>query len=193
VEVHWVDGAEAYLTPVGSDELGVAFLWSGGPASFEELLARFPTLQGRLAGAPQVSEAKGAGPFRQGVRKRHRDRIALVGDAAGYLDAITGEGLSLAFHTARALVETVAHGQELGSYETAYRRLSRTYYWMTELLLAVARRPRLRRRVIAAFAQKPEIFDHMLAISTGEKPILALVSTNFFGLLAHSLFSFNSR
>ncbi len=187
VEVHWVDGAEAYLTPVGSEELGVAFLWSGGPASFEELLARFPTLQGRLARAPLVSEAKGAGPFRQEVRKRHRDRIALVGDAAGYLDAITGEGLSLAFHSARALAGIVAEGEGLASYEAAYRRLSRTYYWMTELLLAVARRPRLRRRVMATLARKPEIFDHMLAISTGEKPIRALASSHLWGLVGGSL------
>jgi flavin-dependent dehydrogenase len=174
VEVHWIDGSEAYLTPVGSEELGVAFLSSGEPARFEDMLSKFPRLRERLAGAPLVSEAKGAGPFRQRVGCRYRNRLALVGDAAGYLDAITGEGLSLAFHCARALVETVAEGKALASFESAYRRQSRTYYWMTGLLLTVARRPWLRRRVIATLARKPELFDRLLAISTGERPLHSL-------------------
>ena len=171
VEVHWVDGTEAYVTPVGSEEVGVALLSSGEPAGFEDMLNKFPSFRERLDGAPVVSEAKGAGPFRQRVRRRYRDNLALVGDAAGYLDAITGEGLSLAFHCARSLAETVAEGRRLASYEKEYRRLSRTYSWMTGLLLTVARQPWLRRRVIATLARKPELFDRLLAISLGEQPV----------------------
>ena len=174
VEVHWVDGTEAYVTPVGSEEVGVALLSSDEPGGFEDLLSKFPRLGERLANAVVVGEASGAGPFRQRVRCRYRDNLALVGDAAGYLDAITGEGLSLAFHCARSLAETVAEGRRLASYEKEYRRLSRTYYGMTGLLLTVARQPWLRRRVIATLARKPELFDRLLAISLGEQPVQSM-------------------
>jgi flavin-dependent dehydrogenase len=170
VEVHWVEGAEAYVTPVSADEIGVAILWSGEPARFESLLSRFPRLNDRLSSCETTSNARGAGPFRQKVRCRYRDRVALVGDAAGYVDALTGEGLSLAFGCAKALVEAIADERGLAAYERAYRRLSRPYYFMTELLLWVAARPRLRRRVLATLANEPSLFDRLLAVSIGERP-----------------------
>ncbi len=174
VEVYWADGSEAYVTPVGSEEVGVALLSSEECGGFVGLLSKFPRLGERLGNAAVASDAAGAGPFRQRVRCRYRDNLALVGDAAGYLDAITGEGLSLAFHCARSLAETVAEGRRLASYEDEYRRLSRAYYWMTGLLLTVARQPWLRRRVIATFARKPELFDRLLAISIGEQPVRSM-------------------
>ena len=156
VEVHWSDrqeGAEAYVTPVGPETVGVAVLWSpearsGGqapdhsdqpeqpgrpekaarPAVFDDLLARFPRLADRVAGAPAVSRDLGCGPLAQRVPAVARGRIALVGDAGGYLDAITGEGLSLAFHQAEALVGTIVACERSGAadlrrYVRAHRRI----------------------------------------------------------------------
>ncbi len=183
VEVHWTDGSEAYVTPVGSEEVGVALLSSEEPGGFVDLLSKFPRLVERLGDAAVASDAAGAGSFRQRVRCRYRENLALVGDAAGYLDAITGEGLSLAFHCARSLAETLAEGRRLAFYEEEYRRLSRTYYWMTGLLLTVARQPRLRQRVIATLARKPELFDRLLAISIGEQPVQSMGLGGLFRLL----------
>ena len=174
VEVHWTDGAEAYVTPAGPGRVGVALLWDGSGGSFDALLARFPGLRARLGDARVESQTCGAGPFRQGARRRHGDRVALVGDAAGYLDAITGEGLTLAFHSADALVASVRDGRTLGAYDAAYRRLSRAYYLMTGLLLWVQRHPGLRRRVMRALARYPDLFDRFLAINSGEWPISSL-------------------
>ena len=187
VEVHWTEGAEAYVTPVAADELGVAFLSSGEPMSFDARLKQFPELQERLAGAAVTSETQGAGPFRQLVRCRCRGRLALVGDAAGYLDAITGEGLSLAFHSAQALVAAIAESGELAGYEAAYRRLSRPYYWMTGLLVQVGQTPALRRALIASLAKRPEIFERLLAISTGERKARSLGLRGLVGLLGGML------
>ena len=64
VEVHWADGVEAYVTPVAPDEVGVALLWRGGSARYGDLLARFPALAARLAGAPLRSSVRGAGALR---------------------------------------------------------------------------------------------------------------------------------
>jgi flavin-dependent dehydrogenase len=174
VEVHWQERAEAYVTPAGTGRVGIAFLWDGDGARFDDLLVRFPALAARLRGAIPDSETRGAGPLRRAVVRRHTDRVALVGDAAGYLDALTGEGLTLAFESARALVDVVREGRPLAAYETAYRRLSRTYYLVTGLMLWVAAHPPLRRRVVAALARRPELFDRVLAVNAGAWPLTSL-------------------
>lgn len=168
VEVHWGDRLEAYVTPIGPRRIGVAFLWSGCHLPFDEMLGRFPALQARLSTAIPESAARGAGPFRQGVRCRYADNVVLVGDAAGYLDAITGEGLTLAFRSAEALAATIARGEPLRIYDQAYRRLSRSYYLMTTALLAAASRPRMRRLAFKALAGWPALFDKLLAAHTRE-------------------------
>jgi flavin-dependent dehydrogenase len=174
VEVHLAGDVEAYVTPTGSREVGVALMWNGDARRFDELMAELPSLRDRLADAVVTSSVRGAGPFRQGVRRRHAPGVALVGDAAGYLDPLTGEGITLGFLSARALVETIARGAPLEHYERAYRRLSSNYYRMTALLLAIAPHRRLRRRVIGALARSPEIFDHFLAVNDGATSLHAL-------------------
>lgn len=168
VEVYWHQNAEAYVTPVGN-AVGVAILHGCRGARFETLLSSFAPLRERLHGVPAVSEARGAGPFRQRVRRRYRGRVALVGDAAGYVDALTGEGITLGLRSAHALVEVLAEGAPLEDYEIRYRRLSRTYYTLTETLLQVARRPRWRRRVMHLLVQRPALFDQVLGLTAGDE------------------------
>jgi flavin-dependent dehydrogenase len=167
VEVHLAGDVEAYVTPVGSQEVGVALMWNGDDRRVDELLASFPILRERLDGAPVTSAPRGAGPFRQGVRRRYASGVALVGDAAGYLDPLTGEGITLGLQTATALVETWARGASLAEYERAYRALSANYYRMTSLLLVVAPRRVVRRRVIASLARHPDVFDRLLEVNDG--------------------------
>lgn len=174
VEVHLAGGLEAYVTPVGPRQVGVALMWNGDARRYDDLLRSFPVLGERLAGAPVAGPDRGAGPFRQGVRRRFAPGVALVGDAAGYLDPLTGEGITLGLQTARALVEVVAAGQPLERYERAYRRLSANYYRMTGLLLAVAPRRGLRRRLIAALARHPDVFDHFLEVNDGRASLSGL-------------------
>jgi flavin-dependent dehydrogenase len=184
VEVYWADGIEAYVTPVAAQEVGVALLWSGERTDFETLLERFPPLKKRLSVASHTSPTRGAGPFRQSVRRRYRGPVALVGDAAGYLDALTGEGLSLAFVSASALIENIKDERGLRDYEKNYRKLSRNYYWMTTLLLRLAQNPHLRTRVIKSLAQDPRLFDSFLSISTSEKSLVTEGFRNLMRLLA---------
>ncbi len=167
VEVHWGDGAEAYVTPVGPERVGVAFLFSPPtPGDFDGLLDRFPTLRARLAGAPAASRARGAGPLAQGVRGVRAGRVALVGDAAGYLDAITGEGLTLGFQQAEALIRRFTEGR-LERYPADHaRRVRGPFAWM-RLMLWLRAHPRVRRRVLRGLAAAPAAFGRALALNDG--------------------------
>ena len=173
VEVHWARGCEAYVTPISADEVGVAMLWSGQKAGFDRLMERFPRLCERLDGVPDVSRDRGAGPLHQRVRGVVRGRLALVGDASGYVDAITGEGMALAFHQAEALAQALRQGN-LRSYARRHRRIVAVPDGMTRLLLWVERRPALRRRVIRALTREPALFSRLLAIHCRALPVRRL-------------------
>ncbi len=163
VEVSWHDRCEAYVTPVGDRLVGVAMLFEGGPNDFDALLAGFPELRRRLLGTAVASTDRGAGPLEQRCRRVASSDLALVGDAAGYLDAITGEGLALAFHQAEAVVDAMVAGR-LDRYQSAHRRIVRYPTAVTRLLLEVERRPRLRRRVMNSLAADPSLMSRFLAL-----------------------------
>jgi flavin-dependent dehydrogenase len=98
-----------------------------------------------------------------------RGNVALVGDAAGYLDAITGEGLAVALHESAALAEAVVAG-DLGLYAAAHRRINRLPNTMTSLMLALERRPSLRARAVRALAAEPALFSRLLGIHARTLP-----------------------
>ncbi|MEU6411094.1 NAD(P)/FAD-dependent oxidoreductase [Microbispora sp. NPDC046933] len=155
VEVHWAPGGEAYVTPVGDDLVGVAVL-SSERRPYGEHLARFPDLLARLDG-PAATPVRGAGPLRQRVRRRVAGRVLLVGDAAGYVDALTGEGISLALLSARALVDCLREGRP-EEYETAWRRLSRRSRLLTAALVRARRHPPAARMIVPAARRLPAVF-----------------------------------
>ncbi len=174
VEVYWAEECEAYVTPVAEDEVGVAILWSGRKARFDALLSAFPRLRDRLAEAPAVSRDRGSGPLRQRALAPTRRNVALVGDASGYVDAITGEGLSLAFHQASALADALARA-DLRPYRRQCRRIARLPDATTELLLRLERFPSLRRRLISILARDPDTFSRLLAVHSRQEPFLGTV------------------
>jgi flavin-dependent dehydrogenase len=156
VEVHWAAGSEAYVTPVGPGLVGLAML-TDRSATFPTLLAEHPELAERFAGIAW-SKVRGAGPFRQRASRRVVGRTLLVGDAAGYVDAITGEGIALGLAQARAAVAAVVAGSP-DDYETAYRRLGRRHELLTHALLASSRVQMVRRRIVPAASRLPWVFD----------------------------------
>jgi flavin-dependent dehydrogenase len=155
IEVVYADDVEFYVTPVGEREVGVAMLGPMG-SRFDECLAGVPSLAGRLAGAPVSSGLRGAGPFRTRTRARTRGRVLLVGDAAGYVDALTGEGLRLGLALARAAVEAVANGSP-ADYEDSWRRETRAFRSLTTGLVTWATSP-ARPLLVPTAARVPALF-----------------------------------
>ncbi|MFD8911481.1 NAD(P)/FAD-dependent oxidoreductase [Streptomyces sp. NPDC059575] len=155
VEVHWSGRGEAYVTPVADGLVGVAVL-SRVRRGYDEHLAGFPALTAALHGAP-ATEVRGAGPLRQRVRRRVEGRVLLVGDAAGYVDALTGEGVALALATAEAAVRCVAAGRP-ERYEREWARATRRHRLLTRALLAASSRPVGARLIVPVASRLPPVF-----------------------------------
>ena len=160
VEVHWTRGAEVYVTPVAHDLVGIAVLGTR-PLSFGAALGAAPGLAARLEGAVQAGPIRGAGPLQQRTSARTSRRVLLVGDAAGYVDALTGEGLRLGFAEAEAAVGAVV-ADDTGAYERDWRRITRSYRLLTHGLLAAATNGMARRSVVPAAAGLPWAFGRVV-------------------------------
>jgi flavin-dependent dehydrogenase len=159
VEVHWAQGAEAYVTPVADDCVGVAVLTSrrGG---FDGHLDEFAALKDRVSGHPHGPD-RAAGPLRQKVRNRAAGRVLLVGDAAGYVDALTGEGLGIAFGAAELLVGCVVADRPR-DYDRQWQRMSRRYRLLTAAVLKASGYSAVRSRVVPAAAALPRVFGALV-------------------------------
>jgi 2-polyprenyl-6-methoxyphenol hydroxylase-like FAD-dependent oxidoreductase len=184
VEVHLHDRGQAVVTPVAPDEICVSLLANDAESRAADLLSVYPELTRRLA---QARPAASRGAICSATRMDSvvHDRIALIGDAAGAMDAITGEGLSLGFKQAVALADALA-ADDLPAYEEAHRRLRRIPDLMSRFMLAIAGRSALRRRVLRALNATPSLMSFGVAVHTGVLPIGALPLTSiagFFGRL----------
>lgn len=161
VEVYWSprpDAGEAYVTPVADDCVGIAILTSR-QGNFETHLDAFPALRARLEGLPHEPD-RAAGPLRQRVHRRVAGRVLLVGDAAGYVDALTGEGLGLSFAAARLLVDSVLADRPQ-DYEVRWSRATRRYRLMTAGMLRAGTSP-LRSLIVPASSTFPGVFTRMV-------------------------------
>lgn len=172
VEVHLARHGEAYVTPIANDRVGVALLFEK-PGRYDDLLAGFPRLACKLQGCAAVTATRGAGPFEQRVRRRAVGRVVLVGDAAGYVDPLTGEGIALGLltgvHAVRCLLE-----DDVAAYEARHDRLTRAHRALTTALLGAVRAPRVLVRAARAI---PRAFDAALALlADPERAGLAPVS-----------------
>ena len=157
VEVYWARRGEAYVTPVADNLVGVALLGGRG-GSFDARLTNFPALRERLGSASSLGPVMGAGPLRRRARRPRAGRVLLVGDAAGYVDALTGEGLAVGFAAAQAAVSSVV-ADDLERYDRQWPHVTRRFRWSTAALLA-ATAPRQTRRVLMPTAsQLPGAFS----------------------------------
>lgn len=172
VEVYADRRAEAYVTPVSDDNVNVSFVWEDGAIerpSIDFLLGLFPALRVRLGDAARNSHHRGAGPLTQRVLGRTRDRMVLIGDAAGFIDSISADGLSIAFNSALALGRHLpailaggATRDSMRAYERDANRLFRGYWLVTNCLLFIARHPRLRTAIIGSLARNPGAFRALM-------------------------------
>lgn len=174
MEVHWGEKCQGYATGVSSEQVCVALASHDPNLRLQDGLAELPELRERLAGAEIVSSERGALTGNREFRHVWRENVVLIGDASGTVDAITGEGLGLAFSQAVALAESF-ESANLSHYQAEHRKLARRPLWMARLMLTLDGRPRLQRRTLQVFQKHPEVFQSLLALHVGAMPPSHLV------------------
>jgi len=167
MEVYWgPDRCQMYVTPVGNDEACIALITRDPHMRLNDAMPLFPELARRIERAPIVDSDRGAVTATRRLRRVFRGNIALIGDASGSVDAITGEGLGLAFRQSLALADALVAG-DLDQYQAAHRRLARRPAFMAQLMLLLDRFPQVRPHVLRTFRAKPVIFERLLAVHVG--------------------------
>ncbi len=170
VEVHWGAGAQVYVTPVAPDCISLVFI-SRDQARVRTESARahwldaFPTLTARLRGAVSLDQ-RGAVTATRRLKRVATHSVALVGDASGSADAITGEGLAMAFRQALALADSLAAGST-EAYARSHRSIAQLPQRMAALMLLMDRYPAVEQRAMGAFAHAPALFEELLAVHSG--------------------------
>lgn len=176
VEVYWSGLVQAYVTPIAAQEVCVVLIGDRlQEVEFDRALRALPQLRERLRGAQLASRERGAVTISKSLHNVQRANVALIGDASGSVDAITGEGLRLAFRQAFALADAMESGN-LASYQRRHRQLERRPMAMARLMLLLGRHSSLRNRVLDSFATRPELFAKLLAFHVGEATPAQLLS-----------------
>ena len=166
MELYWADCGQMYVTPVSQKEICLVFLSRDSELRLEEALPAFPALCKRLDGAANSSKPRGAISATRVLKRVTAGRVALVGDASGSVDVITGEGMALSFRQAIALADAIEMG-DLGYYATRHRELSVLPSRMANLMLLLDRHPSLQTRILYALSKTPSTFGKLLAAHVG--------------------------
>ncbi|HYL86432.1 MAG TPA: NAD(P)/FAD-dependent oxidoreductase [Candidatus Angelobacter sp.] len=176
VEVYWGRRMQAYVTPLANDETCVVLISRDPRMRFADALQEFPSLASSLDKAELSSVQRGAVTAMCRVSRVYRGNVALIGDASGSVDAITGEGLGLGFRQALALADALKTG-ELEHYQIAHRQLAQRPNTIARMLLLLDRFAPLRKRVFRGLARDPQLFNGMLNVPAEEPSRAFLTET----------------
>ncbi|HWB32870.1 MAG TPA: NAD(P)/FAD-dependent oxidoreductase [Acidobacteriaceae bacterium] len=178
VEIHWGRGGQLYLTPVARDCVCVVYLSRDPHRGRAGVLEDFPDVARRLAnshGTEMVSQQRGAVSATCRLRRVAAGNVALIGDASGSADSITGEGLAVSFRQALALADAIASGS-LASYERQHREIARLPHAMGSLMLTMDRWPRFEVRAMRALAASPALFRELLEAHVGTRSLTSVLT-----------------
>ncbi len=180
-EVHWAHGCQLFITPMIGQEVGVAVISRDPSLRLDSVLSRFPEIAEKLRGATVTTRELGDTTRLRILPAVARGRVALVGDASGTVDAVTGHGLSLSFRQAIQLAKAMQHG-DLAYYQDAHKRIATVAVTMTRLMLLMDRNDWIRRRTIRLFQKSPGLFSRLLAIHTETTPLSSVDLNELAGL-----------
>jgi 2-polyprenyl-6-methoxyphenol hydroxylase-like FAD-dependent oxidoreductase len=166
MELYWGARYQIYVTPVSSAEVCAVVISRDRYLRFDQTLHMFPELKERLNGSTPASAERGAITDSCSLKRVVRGRVALIGDASGSVDAITGEGLCLSFQQAMALANAL-ETDNLASYQVEHRRLLRRPAFMARLMLSLDEFGWLRERALGALSANPSAFSTLLATHVG--------------------------
>ncbi|TMF86932.1 MAG: NAD(P)/FAD-dependent oxidoreductase [Chloroflexi bacterium] len=182
-------GCEVYLAPTSRDEVLVALLGpkAGLKAADEPVRAAYrrhvAEAHPELAGSPPAA-VRGAGPFWSRPSSVAGGRVFLVGDAAGFLDPLTGDGMAAGLVAARRLASTLAGEPDRAA--ARYRRWEagqwRRRVFMSRLALGLTRSSSRAGRAIIGLTRSPATFSRLLEVNDGSRSPLSLTPRDWAAL-----------
>ena len=185
VEVFLGQGYELYTTPVSPTRTNVALLTDEAylraalqgrlEAGLREAMRQSSGRGPLLAAAELVGKVRTIGPLAHQALRAHAEGLILVGDAAGALDPITGEGLSIGLATSAIAAEVLGgafaandfSARRLAAWTRRRRQAIRGLEAFTRALLFLSERPELAGRAIRNLAGAPETFSRLLGVAAG--------------------------
>jgi len=167
VEVYWGRDSQITVAAIAPEEVCVAVTSRIPGLRFRDALERVPALASRLRNLPGLGKLRGARTASRRLRRVYRDRLALVGDASGSVDPLTGEGIGLAFKQAAALVQAITRN-DLRAYQAAHDGIGKAPRLMSRLMLAMDAHPNFRRRALTILASEPSLFSRLLQFNVGK-------------------------
>ena len=167
--------------------------WSGRLETFfEARVKHLHHLARRLAGGRRVAPVRAMGPLAYRVDAPRTGGVLMVGDATGFYDPFSGEGifngLRSAELAAEAAVQVLGGGdlsaRALAGYDRARRLAARDKDRVTHALQFVISHRRIANLAARILTRRPRLLDLLLGVLGDFVPPRALVS----GLLARSRF-----
>jgi flavin-dependent dehydrogenase len=174
-------GGYVGIAPLGDGRANVAMVVdagegrriAGNPAAYlRAALATYPRLARRVQTAEQCKAVLTTSGLSWTARRYHGPRVALAGDATGYYDPFTGEGIYRAMAggrlAGRRVLEALASGDERGAlarYERDLRRLYRGKRLVEGIVGYVVHRPLLFKHVAGRLQSRPQMADTLVGVT----------------------------
>ncbi|HEY7411521.1 MAG TPA: NAD(P)/FAD-dependent oxidoreductase [Vicinamibacteria bacterium] len=194
-EMHVGGGGYCGVAPLSPTRANVAFVLdrrsmaaAGGDLQAfycEALRTRWPRLSERLQGATLEEPPRAVGPLALSARRLSAPGALLVGDAAGFYDPFTGEGVTLALRSARLAAEAadahLRHGTDLRAYDRARLAATRDKFRFNRLLQRIVAWPALADHVARRLRDRPALADRLVGVAGDFVPAREALSLRLLG------------
>lgn len=191
-EMHVLEGGCVGFAPVGRGWFNVTLVVMadragdlrrhGADRFFRQWLDR-AALPHRHMSDAAPTELLASGPFDWPGRSAAAEGAALVGDAAGYYDPFTGQGMYHGMAGAELLAGVVGPrlrsgdlSSALHSYARQHRRMVRPARRLQRLIEVVLARPATADLALRRLARSPAVMDRLVAVTGDLQPLRSLLS-----------------
>ena len=181
-EMFLIPGGYIGLAPVGDDCVNVSLVMRASrfatlghrpEVALDRAIQAHPELAARFTHAVRTKAVLTTGPMAQRLVPPHYDGIVFTGDAAGFIDPFTGQGIFLALRSAELAAEVVhqalqrgdVSAQALQRYVRAHQHAFREKYCLSMGIQLGLRVPWVANAVIARLVQRPTLADTVVSVT----------------------------